>query len=150
MGVLLCVVAVGRIDALDESQRDLYQGHVVAFSDLDAIQGTYEAIRQGYTAYYLAHPQTRTAIKEQVAAGRASLDEQIAAYAEITEHPDMFDALRAEVGEYFTVSDEQLVAALDAGDMAAAGAVAAGLLVEVQNSVTEQVHRSAGGHPGGG
>src|SRR3954468_2501152 len=63
VGILLCAVAVGRIGSLDDSQRDLYQGHVVAFSDLDTIQATYEQIRQGYTAYYLADAATRTTIK---------------------------------------------------------------------------------------
>ena len=50
VGVLLCVVAVGRIDALDASQRDMYEGHVVAFSDLDAIQNTFEASGRGTPA----------------------------------------------------------------------------------------------------
>src|SRR5215218_5151808 len=62
VGVVLCLVAVGRINALDESQQDLYQGHLVALSDLDAIQGTYEEVRQGYTSYFLADPATRTAL----------------------------------------------------------------------------------------
>src|SRR4051794_28966125 len=44
VGVLLCALAVNRIDALDQSQRDLYGGHVVALSDLDAIQATYEEL----------------------------------------------------------------------------------------------------------
>src|SRR5512133_1312584 len=47
IGVVLCVVAVGRIDALAASQRDMYQGHVVAFSDLDAKQmDAYESITE--------------------------------------------------------------------------------------------------------
>jgi methyl-accepting chemotaxis protein len=37
VGLLLCFVAVARIDTLDASQRDMYEGHVVAFSDLDRI-----------------------------------------------------------------------------------------------------------------
>jgi methyl-accepting chemotaxis protein len=137
VGVVLCLVAVGRIDALDASQRDMYEGHVVAFSDLDAIQGTYEGVRQGYTSYFLADPVTRTAIKGKLAEGRAALEAQTEAYAGITENPDLFDTLTGDIGEYFEVSDGQMVAALDAGDTATAGAVAAGPLVEVQNAVTE-------------
>jgi methyl-accepting chemotaxis protein len=137
VGVLLCLVAVGRISALDESQRDMYQGHVVALSDLDSIQATYEGIRQEYTAYFLADPVTRTAITATVAEARAVLDEQVSAYAVITEHPDRFATLTADIGEYFEVSDGQMVAALDSGDMGAAGAVAAGPLVEIQDAVTE-------------
>ncbi|SDN26669.1 methyl-accepting chemotaxis protein [Geodermatophilus siccatus] len=136
VGVLLCIVAVGRIDALDQSQRDMYEGHVVSFSDLDAIQGTYEAVRQGYTAYFLADPATRQGIKAQVTEGRAQLEQQMDAYAEITEHADLVDTLRSDVDEYFTVSDDRMVASLDAGDVATASAVAAGPLVEVQNAVT--------------
>ena len=30
VGVVLCLLAVGRINALDASQQDLYEGHVVA------------------------------------------------------------------------------------------------------------------------
>jgi methyl-accepting chemotaxis protein len=137
VGVLLCAVAVGRIDTLDDGQHDIYQGHVVGFSDLDAIQATYEQIRQGYTAYYLADTTTRSAIKAQVTHGRSSLDAQIKAYAAITESPDRFATLTGDIGKYFDVSDGQLVAALDAGDMRAAGAVAAGPLVEVQDAVTK-------------
>jgi methyl-accepting chemotaxis protein len=37
VGVLLCFVAVARIDGLAASQQDMYEGHVVAFSDLDEI-----------------------------------------------------------------------------------------------------------------
>src|SRR3954454_21901467 len=76
VGVLLCVVAVGRINALDSSQQDLYQGHVVALSDLDAIQNTYEEIRQAYPAYFLADAGTRAALKPQLAAGTQKLDAQ--------------------------------------------------------------------------
>src|SRR3954453_6580325 len=71
VGVVLCLVAVGRIDALASSQRDLYQGHVVAPPDLDAIQATYEEVRQGYTSYFLADPATRTSLKSQLSAGQA-------------------------------------------------------------------------------
>src|SRR3712207_2836195 len=70
VGVLLCVVAVGRIGALDDSQRDMYENSVVAFSDLDALQAGYEAVRQGYTAYYLADTETRAALTDQLAAAR--------------------------------------------------------------------------------
>src|SRR3954452_10302484 len=86
VGVVLCLVAVGRISALDASQRDLYEGHVVALSDLDAIQATYEEVRQGYTSYFLADAPTRAALKPQLAAGRQKLDAQIAAYEKLTEH----------------------------------------------------------------
>src|SRR3712207_1166298 len=54
VGVLLCLVALGRIGGLDDSRRDLYENSVVAFSDLDVIQAGYESIRQRYTAYVLA------------------------------------------------------------------------------------------------
>ncbi|WP_448622036.1 methyl-accepting chemotaxis protein [Geodermatophilus sp. URMC 65] len=136
VGVLLCVVAVGRIGDLDESQRDMYQGSVVAFSDLDAIQATYEEVRQGYTAYFLADPVTRTSLKTQLAAGQAALGEQLDAYAQITEHPDRFTTLRGDMESYLEISDGQMVAALDARDAATAGAVAAGPLVQAQDAVT--------------
>ena len=136
VGVLLCVVAVGRIDALAAAERSLYEGHVVAFSDLDAIQNTYEGIRQGYTAYYLADPQTRLALQGQIAEGRTALAAQVDAYAGITENDALFGTLSDAIDGYFGISDGQLVAALDAGDMATAGAIAAGPLVDAQNAVT--------------
>ena len=136
IGLVLCVVAVGRIGALDESQRDMYEGHVIALSDLDAIQATYEGMRQGYTAYFLADPATRTALEGRLAAGRATLDAQLEAYAGITEHPDLFSTLRGDVGDFLEVSDGQFMAAMQTGDVATAGAVAAGPLVQVQDAVT--------------
>ncbi|MGY1824710.1 methyl-accepting chemotaxis protein [Geodermatophilus sp. SYSU D00079] len=136
VGVLLCAVAVGRISALDDSQRDMYEGSVVAFSDLDAAQATYESVRQGYTAYFLADPPTRTALKSRLAEGKAQLAEQLDGYAGITEHPDRFAALRADVEGYLQVSDGRLVAALDAGDTRTAAATAAGPLVAAQDAVT--------------
>src|SRR3954462_4087619 len=116
--VILCVVAVGRINALDASQQDLYEGHVVALSDLDAIQASYEEVRQGYTSYFLADPATRTALKSQLSAGQAGLAKQVEAYQTITEHPDDFATLTGDIDKYLQVSDTQLVAALDKGDMA--------------------------------
>src|SRR3954447_2330592 len=137
VGVVLCLVAVGRISALDASQRDLYEGHVVALSDLDAIQATYEEVRQGYTSYFLADPPTRTALKSRLSAGQAALAKQVEAYKTITEHPDDFATLTGDIDKYLQASDTQLVAALDKGDMATAGAVAAGPLVQVQDAVTK-------------
>src|SRR3954452_12236270 len=128
VGVVLCVVAVGRIGALDASQRDLYEGHVVAFSDLDAIQGTYEGVRQGYTAYFLADTRTRAALKPQLAAGGQKLDAQFDAYAKLTEHPQRFATLRKDAEAYLALTTDKLVPALDAGNVAAAGALAAGPL----------------------
>jgi methyl-accepting chemotaxis protein len=136
VGVVLCLVAVGRINALDASQQDLYEGHLVALSDLDAIQATYEEVRQGYTSYFLADQSTRTALTTKLSEARTGLDAQIEAYEPITEHPDRFASLTGDIGKYFDVSDGQMIPALDAGDTATAGAIAAGPLVEVQNAVT--------------
>jgi methyl-accepting chemotaxis protein len=137
VGVLLCVVAVGRIGAVDDSRRDLYENSVVASSDLDAIQASYEAVRQSYTAYYLGDTATRTALKAQLAEARAGLEEKIAAYAGITQHADRFSTLTDDIAAYFAISDGQLVAALDVGDKTTARAVAVGPLVRVQNAVTK-------------
>jgi len=137
IGVVLCVVAVGRIDALDASQRDMYEGHVVAFSDLDAIQNTFEGVRQGYTGYFLADPGTRAQIVPQLAAGKAELTKQMDAYESITENRKLFAAVRAGMTKYFDTSDTQLVAALDAGDVRTASAVAAGPLVEQQKTAVD-------------
>src|SRR3954454_25120948 len=137
VGVVLCFVAVGRINALDSSQQDLYQGHVVALSDLDAIQATYEEVRQGYTSYFLADAASRTALRSQLSEGQAGLAKQTDAYKTITEHPDDFATLTGDITTYLQVSDTQMVAALDKGDMATAGAVAAGPLVQVQDAVTK-------------
>jgi len=136
VGVLLCFVAVARIDGLAASQQDMYEGHVVAFSDLDEIQNTFEGIRQGYTAYFLADATTRSQITPQLQAGRAALGEQMDAYEAVTEEPDLFAAVRTDVTAYLDASDGRLVPALDAGDVATAGAVAAGPLVELQDTVT--------------
>ena len=137
VGVLLCVVAVGRIDALDASQRDMYEGHVVAFSDLDAIQNTFEGVRQGYTGYFLGDAATRTALKAQLSEAQAGLEKQMEAYDGITEHPDRFATLREAIDGYVDVTEGEMVSALDAGDVATAGAVAAGPMVEAQNAVVE-------------
>ena len=137
VGVLLCVVAVGRIDALDASQRDMYEGHVVAFSDLDAIQNTFEGVRQGYTGYFLGDAATRTALKAQLSEAQAGLEKQMEAYEGITEHPDRFATLREAIDGYVGVTEGKMVSALDAGDVATAGAVAAGPMVEAQNAVVE-------------
>src|SRR3954449_8535383 len=100
VGVLLCAVAVGRISTLADSQHDLYQGHVVAFSDLDDVQATYEKLRQGYTSYFLADTATRSRLKPQLAQGRAGLEHQLDAYEQLTEHPDLFGTLRGDVTKY--------------------------------------------------
>ena len=135
VGVVLCVVAVSRIHALDESQHDLYEGHVVAFSDLDAVQNTFEGVRQGYTAYFLADPTARTALKENLTQARAGVAQQLDAYAAGTEEADLVATLSADIDAYLTVTDEQMVAALDAGDIAAAGAAATGPMVQTQTAV---------------
>ncbi|SDD34693.1 methyl-accepting chemotaxis protein [Geodermatophilus telluris] len=135
VGVLICTVAVGRIGDLDESQRDMYEGHVVALSDLDDIQAGYEQLRQGYQAYFLADATTRTGLRTQLTQGQAALGERIDAYSATTEHADLFGALADDVATSLQVSDDQFLAALDAGDVPAAGAVAAGPLVEAQDAV---------------
>jgi methyl-accepting chemotaxis protein len=137
VGVVLCLVAVSRINALDTSQHDLYEGHVVAFSELDAIQNTFEGVRQGYTGYFLGDAVTRTALKDKLAAARTALDQQLEAYAATTEEPALVEQLRTDIGGYLTVTDEQMVAALDAGDVAAAGAAASGPMVEAQNALVD-------------
>ncbi|MBM7806521.1 methyl-accepting chemotaxis protein [Geodermatophilus bullaregiensis] len=136
VGVVLCLVAVGRIDALDESQRDMYEGHVVALSDLDGIQAGYEQLRQGYQAYFLADATTRVGLRAQLAEGQQAVGQLVEAYAATTEHPELFTPLAEDLATSLRVSDEQFVAALDAGDVATAGAVAAGPLVEAQDAVT--------------
>src|SRR3712207_6044604 len=81
IGVVLCVLAVGRMSALDESQRSMYQDSVVAISDLTAIQGTYESIRAVHNNYWTAmDPQTQSALKAQLTDAHATLDEQAEAY----------------------------------------------------------------------
>src|SRR3954453_7591444 len=97
VGVLLCALAVGRIDALDASQQDLYHGHVVALSDLDAIQETYSDIQQGYTGYFLADAAARAALKPRLADARATLDAELEAYANGTEHPQRVAGLRKDI-----------------------------------------------------
>jgi methyl-accepting chemotaxis protein len=141
VGVLLCIVAVVRIGALSTAQQDLYDNHVVAFSDLDAVQETYEGIRQGYTAYFLADPATRAALKPKLAAGRTQLDAQLQAYAGITEHAVRFATLRRAMTTYLDLNDQKMVPALDAGNMAAAGAVAAGPMPPAQQAVVDDIHR---------
>jgi methyl-accepting chemotaxis protein len=105
VGVLLCAVAASRIGTLAESQSDLYPGHVLAFSDLDAIQATYEELGQGYTSYFLADPAGRQQLKPQLERGRVVLGTQLDAYEGFTEHPDRFAARRADVRTYFEVAD---------------------------------------------
>ncbi|WP_448641645.1 methyl-accepting chemotaxis protein [Geodermatophilus sp. URMC 63] len=136
VGVVLCLVAVGRISALDESQRDMYEGHVVALSDLDSIQAAFEELRQGYTSYFLADTATRTGLGAQIAEGQEALAALVDDYAQDTEHPDRFTALAGHVEDYLAVCDDQLLPALDAGDLVTAGGVAAGPQVQAQDAVT--------------
>ena len=140
VGVVLLVVAVGRIDAQSASQQDLYDNHVVALTDLDAIQETYEAIRQGYTAYFLATPAQREQLKPQLAAGRQKLDAQLAAYGQATEHPDRFAALAKDMTAYLALNSDQMLPALDAGNLAAASAIAAGPMPPAQQKVVDDIH----------
>jgi methyl-accepting chemotaxis protein len=135
--VLLCVVAVVRIGALDDGRRDIYANSVVAFSDLDAIQASYEVVRQGYTAYDLADTDTRRALEGQLAAARAGLGEQIEAYAAGTEHADRFSTLADDIAAYLALTDRRLASGVDAGGSAAVGDDATGPLVDVQKAVAK-------------
>ncbi|UOY00625.1 methyl-accepting chemotaxis protein [Blastococcus sp. PRF04-17] len=137
IGVLLCVGAAGRIDQLDDSRRALHEGHVVASSDLGAIQATYEAVRHGYTAYSLADVADRGAHEERLASGRAQLEEQLEAYAGRTRHPDRVSTLTDHIGSYFAVRDGGLHSPLDDGNPGVAGAIVTGPLAEVHNAVTQ-------------
>jgi methyl-accepting chemotaxis protein len=81
IGVVLALLATARIDALSRGEQDIYDHRVVAYADLDGIQETYEALQQGYTAYFLADTSTRQGLKPQLAAGTAHLEELFAGYA---------------------------------------------------------------------
>jgi methyl-accepting chemotaxis protein len=141
IGVVLAVLATSRIDDLASGERDVYDHSVVSFADLDDIQETYEALRQGYTAYFLADTATRNGLKPQLAAGRTKLDAQVAAYAKRTRQPQQFAALTRDMAAYLKLSDDQLVPALDAGKVAVAGAVAAGPMPPAQQQVVDDIHR---------
>jgi methyl-accepting chemotaxis protein len=109
----------------------------VALSDLDAIQGTFEGVRQGSTDYFLGDTGTRTTLKTQLTEARAGLAEQMDAHETVTEHPDDVATLRTDADAYLSVTDEQMIPVLDAGNVAATGAAAAGPMVEAQDVVVE-------------
>ncbi|MFD2093541.1 methyl-accepting chemotaxis protein [Blastococcus deserti] len=131
----LAVLAADRIRTLDASQRDLYRGHVVALSDLDAIQATFEGVRQGYTAYYLADPSEREELKADLAEAQQGLAAQLDAYGSVTEHAHNVAQIRQDISGYLAVSDEELVGALDAGDMLGAAEVANDALVDWSDTI---------------
>ena len=140
VGVLLCVLAVSRVGGLATAEQDLYDNHVVALSDLDGIQETYEGIQQGYTSYFLADPAARAALKPRLAAARAELDTRLSGYARTTEHAARFATLRQAMTTYLALADDKMVPALDAGNMAAAGAVAAGAIPPAHQAVVDDIH----------
>jgi methyl-accepting chemotaxis protein len=140
IGVVLAVVAVERIDSLRANEQDIYVNHVVAFSDLDAIQESYEALQSGYTAYFLATPAERAQLQPQLAQGADQLQAQLGAYARTTEHPQTVATLATDLQAFATLSAQQLRPALDAGDLAAASAVAQGPMVPAEQKVVADIH----------
>jgi methyl-accepting chemotaxis protein len=140
IGVALAVVAVGRIDALRAGEQDIYDNHVVAFSDLDAIQESYQTLQSGYTAYFLATPAQRAALKPQLAQGSTDLEKRLGDYARTSEHPQAVGTLATDLLAYAGLSAQQMVPALDAGDLATAGAVAQGPMVPAQQKVVADIH----------
>jgi methyl-accepting chemotaxis protein len=141
IGVVLALLATTRIDALSSGEQDIYDNHVVAYADLDSIQEIYEALQQGYTAYFLADTSTRQRLKPQLAAGTAHLDELFAGYAKLTEHPGLVAGLRTDMTAYLSLVQDRLVPALDTGHTAAAAAVATGPLPPAQQKIVDDVHR---------
>jgi methyl-accepting chemotaxis protein len=130
---LLVLVVVGvtlvgllRVGQLSASQHSLHENHVVALSDLDALQGTYQNSRDLYTAYFNADATGRAALRQQVAAVRSALQVELTAYEGATLHPQRVATLRQDLDRYYQLAEQELLPLLDQGDVTAGGMVLAG------------------------
>ncbi|MGY2083429.1 methyl-accepting chemotaxis protein [Blastococcus sp. SYSU DS0539] len=137
VAVSMTVIAVTRIGSLSTAA-DRINGNVVSLAELANIQRSWQGDRSRYNTYPLADPQTRQALRADLAERRTTIDGQLDAYAAVTVNRESFDEFRATVEDYYAVADAQLLPAADAGDIATATRVITGPLQDRSDVLMDQ------------
>ncbi|ADB77537.1 methyl-accepting chemotaxis protein [Geodermatophilus obscurus] len=137
VAVSMTVLAVLRIGSLNAAAARI-NDNVVTLSDLADIQRSYQGDRARYTQYGLADPQTRAALRTDLAERRQSLEDQLDAYAEVTVNKEAFATFRGHLEDYYAIADGQLVPAADAGNPVLAGQIVSGPLQQATDVIMDE------------
>jgi methyl-accepting chemotaxis protein len=137
VAVAMTVLAVLRIGSLNAAAARI-NDNVVTLSDLAEIQRSYQGDRARYTQYGLADPQTRAALRTELAERRQTLEGQLDAYAEVAVNKEAFATFRTHLDDYYAIADGQLVPAADAGNLVAAGQILSGPLQQATDVIMDE------------
>ncbi len=137
VAVVMTVLAVQRLGAVADASERINE-NVVTLADLANIQRSYQGDRARYNQYGLADEQTRAALLTDLAERRATLEEQLDAYADVTVNKEAFESFRGHLDEYYAVAEGQLIPAADRGDLAAVGQIIAGPLQDAADVTMDE------------
>ncbi|MEI4271555.1 methyl-accepting chemotaxis protein [Klenkia sp. LSe6-5] len=142
--VVVCLLAGGltglalsRVTFLRAEANDLYDGHVVQLVALGELQRAYQGDRARYAGYALLDDDARTAMRAELAERRTDLDQKIADYGSHAIDPAAWAQFTTDLGTYYTIADQQLVAAADADDEAGVALVLTGSLQSAVDAVMD-------------
>ncbi|SCX42995.1 methyl-accepting chemotaxis protein [Klenkia marina] len=133
--VVVCVLAaaltglaVSRLSYLRAEANDLYHGHIVQLVALGELQRAYQGDRARYAGYALLSPEDRVTMTAELAERRTDIDQKIEDYGSYAIDADAWAQFRSDLSTYYTIADQQLVGAADAGNEAGVALVLTGSL----------------------
>ncbi|UOY00628.1 methyl-accepting chemotaxis protein [Blastococcus sp. PRF04-17] len=141
---VLAVVAVGltglgaaRIATLADAAQRLDTDSIVPLERLGEAQRTFQGSRARNNLYAIASADTREALRADLAERKDQFDAEVAVYVDTLSDPADFAPVQEAIAAYDAVVTGQLYPTVDAGDTAAALAVAEGPLAEAGRALSD-------------
>ncbi|GHE09456.1 hypothetical protein GCM10011381_14390 [Klenkia taihuensis] len=137
MAAALSGLALSRLSYLRAEANDLYHGHVVQLVALGELQRAYQGDRARYAGYALLSDADRVDMKAELAERRTDIDAKIEDYGRYAIDPSAWAQFRSDLQTYYTIADQQLVGAADAGNDTGVAIVLTGSLQSAVDSVMD-------------
>ncbi|MCZ2823088.1 MULTISPECIES: methyl-accepting chemotaxis protein [unclassified Modestobacter] len=133
----LTTLAVDRIGTLADAAETLSTDSIEPLVKLNELQRSFQGDRARYNLYGLSDEATRAGLRGDLVERRALVEEQTQVYLDTLNDPGDFDPVLDQLTAYYEIVDQQLVPAADAGNGAAALAVASGPMAEMARATSD-------------
>ncbi|SSC23565.1 Chemotaxis methyl-accepting receptor, partial [Klenkia terrae] len=137
LAAALTGLALSRLSFLRAEANDLYDGHIVQLVALGELQRAYQGDRARYAGYALLDDDGREEMAAELAERRTEFDQKVEDYADHAIDAAAWAQFRSDLNTYYTIADQQLVPAADAGNQAGVATVLTGSLQSAVDSVMD-------------
>ncbi|SOD95304.1 methyl-accepting chemotaxis protein [Blastococcus haudaquaticus] len=131
------VLAVQRMGTLADAGETLYEDSIVPLNKLGEAQRTFQGDRARYILYGLSNDATRASLTADLVERRELFTQQWESYVGTLNNPADVAPLQDAIDAYYATVDTQLVPVADAGNEAAALAIANGSLAEAGRGLSD-------------